>query len=62
MLCAIVSLSLLLSAVCTSEGKDVRGLNPEKKSFYKPDRDFTCLDGSATLPYSLVNDDYCDCR
>lgn len=22
---------------------------------------FACLDGSATIPFSEVNDDYCDC-
>ena len=30
-------------------------------SFYVPGKDFTCLDGSVTLPFSYVNDDYCDC-
>ena len=31
-------------------------------SFYSPGRDFTCLDGSATIPFNQVNDDYCDCK
>ena len=43
-------------------GADIRGLNPSKKSSYKSGKDFTCLDGSATVPFSYVNDDYCDCR
>ena len=30
-------------------------------SFYVPGKDFTCLDGSVTVPFSYVNDDYCDC-
>nr|CAD7577821.1 unnamed protein product [Timema californicum] len=30
-------------------------------SLYSPQKDFTCLDGSATLPFIYVNDDYCDC-
>nr|CAD7597091.1 unnamed protein product [Timema genevievae] len=30
-------------------------------SLYTPQKDFTCLDGSATLPFIYVNDDYCDC-
>ena len=29
--------------------------------FYDPSKDFTCLDGSRTIPFSSVNDDYCDC-
>lgn len=32
-----------------------------EKSFYDPGKDFQCLDGSATIPFLLVNDDYCDC-
>lgn len=31
-------------------------------SFYDPTRDFNCLDGSGTIPFSYVNDDYCDCQ
>lgn len=31
------------------------------QSFYDPTQDFTCLDGSKTIPFSSVNDDYCDC-
>ena len=41
---------------------EIRGLNPKYRASYNPERDFTCLDGSATLPFSLVNDDYCDCK
>lgn len=29
--------------------------------FYDPSKDFTCLDGSVTVPFSSVNDDFCDC-
>lgn len=32
-----------------------------EKSFYDPGKDFQCLDGSAIVPFLLVNDDYCDC-
>lgn len=28
---------------------------------YIPGKDFLCLDGSSSIPYSFVNDDYCDC-
>lgn len=30
--------------------------------FYVDDKDFTCLDGSGTISFSWVNDDYCDCK
>lgn len=33
-----------------------------EKVFYDPRRDFNCLDGSGTLSFSQVNDDYCDCE
>ena len=31
-------------------------------SLYDSTKDFTCLDGSVTIPFSSVNDDYCDCQ
>lgn len=31
------------------------------KALYDPLKDFQCLDGSMKLPFSYVNDDYCDC-
>lgn len=37
------------------------GVSLTKKVFYNPDTDFTCLDGSKTISFSYVNDDYCDC-
>ena len=51
---------LLWLSLCSAA--EIRGLNPKQKASYNPERDFTCLDGSATLPFSLVNDDYCDCK
>lgn len=30
-------------------------------SLYTVDKHFTCFDGSATIPYDRINDDYCDC-
>ncbi|KAE8743223.1 hypothetical protein FOCC_FOCC011158 [Frankliniella occidentalis] len=38
-----------------------RGVSISKASMYDPEKDFKCFDGSRTLPFSLVNDDYCDC-
>ena len=37
------------------------GVSLTKKVFYNPETDFTCLDGSKTISFSYVNDDYCDC-
>ena len=33
----------------------------EKAGLYAPGKTFTCLDGSDTIPFKFVNDDYCDC-
>ena len=52
----------LLYLLYSCSAAEIRGLNPKHKASYNPERDFTCLDGSATLPFSLVNDDYCDCK
>jgi len=30
-------------------------------ALYDPQKDFSCLDGSKLIPFSFVNDDYCDC-
>lgn len=60
MLLAVVVGVSLLPGRCN--GSEVRGMHPEKRSRYNPTSDFTCLDDSATIPFSLVNDDYCDCR
>ena len=39
-----------------------RGLNPALAKFYDASQEtFTCLDRSRKLPFSLVNDNYCDC-
>ncbi|XP_012288053.1 glucosidase 2 subunit beta [Orussus abietinus] len=39
----------------------IRGITPSMTALYSPDRDFECLDGSLRIPYTYVNDDYCDC-
>ncbi|ORX35023.1 glucosidase II beta subunit-like-domain-containing protein [Kockovaella imperatae] len=40
-----------------------RGLEPALRSHYEPNSSgtFKCLDGSKTIPYSALDDDYCDC-
>lgn len=39
-----------------------RGVPLTKKQFYEENKPFTCLDGSRTIPFDRVNDDYCDCK
>ncbi|CAH1243629.1 PRKCSH [Branchiostoma lanceolatum] len=39
-----------------------RGVSLLHKPFYDESKPFTCLDGSATIPFDQVNDDYCDCK
>lgn len=41
-----------------------RGVSPENEKYYVPDADgmFSCIsDPSVKIPFSQVNDDYCDC-
>lgn len=58
---------LLLLCCCTGtwglggSSSPLRGVSPQRLSFYSPDEDFTCLDGSNRVPFDMVNDDYCDC-
>ncbi|XP_022236283.1 uncharacterized protein LOC111083864, partial [Limulus polyphemus] len=49
-------------AVGNGEVLRPRGVSLSKKIFYDPRKEFTCLDGSGTVPFSFVNDDYCDCE
>ncbi|KAM3925851.1 glucosidase 2 subunit beta [Leptodactylus fuscus] len=43
------------------EVKRPRGVSLSNRSFYDEAKPFTCLDGSRTIPFDRVNDDYCDC-
>ncbi|ORY27327.1 glucosidase II beta subunit-like-domain-containing protein [Naematelia encephala] len=64
-----VLLSTLLHLTAQAESAkpvtpaQIRGLNPSLFSHYEPNpsHTFTCLDGSRTINYSAINDDYCDC-
>ncbi|CAL9693121.1 unnamed protein product [Knipowitschia caucasica] len=57
------SFVLLLFAVGISavEVHRPRGVPLSKRPFYEEGKPFTCLDGSRTVPFNRVNDDYCDC-
>ena len=59
----ILGICLLILSVEGSTNRP-RGLRPELITFYNPktsDGLFQCLDGSVTIKYLQVNDDYCDC-
>ncbi|XP_022646223.1 glucosidase 2 subunit beta-like [Varroa destructor] len=64
---AAFGLTLACSATRVQASEDnlqitrVRGISLEMKALYDPLKDFQCLDGSMKLPFSYVNDDYCDC-
>lgn len=60
MIKSLIVLTLTLSYVSCAQ--NVLGIRPERASLYDPSKPFTCLDGSTTLPFNQVNDDYCDCR
>nr|XP_056715868.1 glucosidase 2 subunit beta [Euleptes europaea] len=55
-------LSCLSGLASPVEVKRPRGVSLTNRLFYDDSKPFTCLDGSATVPYDRVNDDYCDCR
>uniref|UniRef100_A0ABI7ZR54 Glucosidase 2 subunit beta n=1 Tax=Felis catus TaxID=9685 RepID=A0ABI7ZR54_FELCA len=56
-------LLLLLLPLCWAvEVKRPRGVSLTNHHFYDESKPFTCLDGSATIPFDQVNDDYCDCK
>lgn len=39
-----------------------RGVAISKAPLYNPETDFACFDGSLTIPFKYINDDYCDCK
>lgn len=59
----LFSLTYLISSA-SDEVSRPRGVSLSRAPLYKPqkaDNKFTCLDGSLTIPFDHVNDDYCDC-
>ncbi|KAG0047515.1 hypothetical protein BGZ83_007437 [Gryganskiella cystojenkinii] len=63
-LVATLALSLAVAqANSSSNDTPLRGVSPRRANLYLPDRshNWKCLDGSKVIPFSAVNDDYCDC-
>ncbi|XP_038640515.1 glucosidase 2 subunit beta [Scyliorhinus canicula] len=55
-------LLLALSSAAAVEVKRPQGVSLSNRHFYDEYKPFTCLDGSKTIPFDEVNDDYCDCK
>jgi len=53
---------LVIIPLVTTEVPRPRGVSITKASYYVLSGEFTCLDGSQTIPFEHVNDDYCDCK
>uniref|UniRef100_H3DMJ7 Glucosidase 2 subunit beta n=1 Tax=Tetraodon nigroviridis TaxID=99883 RepID=H3DMJ7_TETNG len=54
---------LLIAGAAAVEVQRPRGVSLSKeRQFYEDGKPFTCLDGSKTIPFDRVNDDYCDCQ
>lgn len=62
MLTTCILLSVILTEITTSQIKRPRGVSISRAPLYQPGDTFTCFDGSLTIPFSRVNDDYCDCK
>ena len=54
----------VLSLLCCTLGEAARprGVRPELATMYNPGQAFKCFDGSNTVAFAMVNDDYCDCE
>lgn len=69
---SLVLVALLLltatfeTGVTSTNNKYFIGVHPERRQYYEVQDDkqqeFKCLDGSGSIPFNLVNDDYCDCQ
>uniref|UniRef100_A0A8C8II72 Glucosidase 2 subunit beta n=1 Tax=Oncorhynchus tshawytscha TaxID=74940 RepID=A0A8C8II72_ONCTS len=62
LLLLLTSLALAMGTGAAVEIQRPRGVPQSKRQFYEENKPFTCLDGSSTIPFDRVNDDYCDCR
>uniref|UniRef100_A0A6M2DYH4 Glucosidase 2 subunit beta n=1 Tax=Xenopsylla cheopis TaxID=163159 RepID=A0A6M2DYH4_XENCH len=59
----LVFLFLIILEVCNcAKPSRPRGVPLFRAPLYANDKSFTCLDGLAVIPFTQVNDDYCDCE
>ncbi|KAG0207742.1 hypothetical protein BGX28_001075 [Mortierella sp. GBA30] len=61
-LLATIALSIVIADAV--DNMRLRGVAPSRIEKYAPDSagNWKCLDGSKILPYTAINDDYCDCQ
>lgn len=52
---------LLVVLLGAASAQIPRGVDPKNAAKYRNGKQFTCLDGSKTIPSERVNDNYCDC-
>ncbi|KAF5295965.1 hypothetical protein FQA39_LY12737 [Lamprigera yunnana] len=57
----ILILLIVICQILSSEVPRPRGVSLSRASLYDPEKDFMCFDGSLTIPFVQINDDYCDC-
>ncbi|CAJ0605653.1 unnamed protein product [Cylicocyclus nassatus] len=64
LLCGICA-ALVVAAFATDRSPDIEtiplGVPYNRAGLYKRAAEFVCFDGSKSIPYNQVNDDYCDC-
>lgn len=58
---SILIILIIVCEILTSEVPRPRGVSLSRASLYDPENDFVCLDGAISIPFTHVNDDYCDC-
>ncbi|KAF9916165.1 hypothetical protein BX616_004469 [Lobosporangium transversale] len=60
---AFITLALSV-AIAKATVEPIRGVSPSNADRYVPDKNgqWKCQDGLKTIPFSAINDDYCDCQ
>lgn len=58
---SIIIVLVIVCEILTSEVPRPRGVSLSRASLYNPNKSFLCLDGSLTIPFIHINDDFCDC-